>query len=116
MSEREFQDQVVELLGYHGLISYHTYRSDRSEPGFPDLCIVGANGVAYRELKTEKGRVSPDQQFWLDALTEAGQDADVWRPHQLATDVLALSRQLGRLQTTRPVVKVKPRRRPGKVH
>jgi hypothetical protein len=37
----------------------------------------------FRELKTERGRLSDDQRTWLRALTAAGIDAAVWRPADL---------------------------------
>lgn len=82
MRERELQTGVLSLARLMGLLVYHTYDSRRSQPGFPDLVIVGPRGVLYRELKTINGRVSPDQQKWLAALQRAGQDAGVWRPDQ----------------------------------
>ena len=34
----------------------------------------------FRELKQQDGRMSDEQQVWLDKLTAAKADADVWRP------------------------------------
>jgi hypothetical protein len=78
--ERDFQRAVCALAKTLGCIVYHTHDSRRSEPGFPDLVIVGRKGFAFRELKTNGGRLSPEQQVWLDKLTAAKADADVWRP------------------------------------
>ena len=66
-----------------GLGWIHHRRSEMTNPGWPDLVIkapVGRVGVIFRELKKQKGRVTPEQQEWLDALTAAGMDADVYRP------------------------------------
>ncbi len=71
---------VRELCERLGVLVYHTHDSRRSEPGFPDLVIVGAGGVLFRELKSATGRVTAEQQMWLNLLNLAGQDADVWRP------------------------------------
>lgn len=69
-----------------GLLVYHTHRSDRSEPGFPDLVILGAGGLLYRELKKEAGKVTSAQDEWLTALVRnAGADAGVWRPSDYVT-------------------------------
>jgi hypothetical protein len=57
---------------------YHTRYSVGSEPGFPDLVIVGRGGVLFRELKGPRGRLSDAQRAWLDDLRAAGADADVW--------------------------------------
>lgn len=86
MSEKDFQTGVLKLARFHGFtLRYHTHDSRRSAPGFPDLILVnpGARRVLYRELKTNKGRVSPDQREWLDGLTACGMDAGVWRPNDL---------------------------------
>lgn len=88
MSEREFQSIVVELAQLHGYeLAYHTHDSRRSTPGFPDLVLVSTRRarVLFRELKTDKGRVSPDQHTWIDGLTAAGADAGVWRPADLVS-------------------------------
>jgi hypothetical protein len=47
--------------------------------GFPDLLIVG-NRVIVRELKAERGRLTPEQAAWLAVLYGAGVDAMTWRP------------------------------------
>ena len=49
---------------------------------FPDLVLVREDRVLFRELKTMKGRTTPDQKKWLELLNAAGHDAAVWRPVQ----------------------------------
>lgn len=86
MSEKDFQNGVMKLARFHGFsLIYHVFDSRRSAPGFPDLVLVKprTGHILYRELKKNKGRVTPDQQTWLDGLTAAGQDAAVWRPNDL---------------------------------
>jgi hypothetical protein len=89
LSEKQLQATVVEACKAAGLLCYHTFDSRRSASGFPDLVIVGRGGVLFRELKTAKGRVSVEQQAWLDALVAAGADAAVWRPADLATGAIS---------------------------
>jgi hypothetical protein len=83
MREKEFQANVVELCKYLGYKVYHTFDSRRSEPGFPDLVIVGRNRCLFRELKSEKGDITSAQLTWGGALIAAGMDWDVWRPSEM---------------------------------
>lgn len=101
MREAEFQVDVIKAATLFGLATYHTYDSRRSGAGFPDLTIVGANGILFRELKTDVGRVSPQQQYWLAVLVESGADAKVWRPSDWPTITSEL-RALGRLAIQPP--------------
>ena len=107
-SESDFQSQVRALCRFYGLTVYHTHNSQRSDPGFPDLVIVGASGVLFRELKTEVGRLRPMQKFWISVLQSAGQDADVWRPSDLERIKLEL-KALGRVQIQQPLTTVRKR-------
>ena len=36
--------------------------------------------LLFRELKSQRGRVRPEQKEWLATLSEAGSDAGIWRP------------------------------------
>lgn len=83
LTERVFQVRVVELARWLRLRVFHSGDSRRDLcAGFPDLVIVGPRDVLYVELKTETGRIRPEQIAWLRALEEAGQRAYVWRPAQ----------------------------------
>ncbi len=65
---------------------YHTFDSRRSGAGFPDEIIVlpHTGRLIVAELKSEKGRVTKEQQRWLDAFaTIAGAEVHVWRPQHL---------------------------------
>lgn len=78
-TEAGFQDAIVKAAKYLGWRVYHTFDSRRSSPGFPDLVLV-RDRVLYREVKTDKGRITEEQRGWIDALKAAGADAEVWRP------------------------------------
>lgn len=82
MSEEQLQKAIVGAAQRAGWFVYHTYDSRRSTAGYPDLHLVHlTRGLSvFRELKTEKGRLTPDQIRWIQALTAAGVDAGVWRP------------------------------------
>ena len=73
------------MARFTGWEPYHTFRSDRSEPGFPDLVLASAaqRRVLFIELKTATGRVSKHQQKWLKLLSECGQEVALWRPEDL---------------------------------
>ena len=67
------------MAQYLGWITYHTHDSRRSDPGFPDLVLVREK-VKWREVETDKGRMSPAQMEWQRILKDAGQDVGIWRP------------------------------------
>lgn len=81
-TEAEFQAQVLQLANLCGFLTYHTYDSRRSGPGFPDLVLVHPRRrlTLFRELKRTGGRLSEFQREWITALRISGQDADVWTP------------------------------------
>lgn len=81
MTEDELQAKVAGLCARLGV---NRYRSPRSmlNPGFPDL-ILWRDRLIFRELKTEKGRLSYRQSDVGGSLALAGQDWEVWRPEDL---------------------------------
>lgn len=93
MTERQFQSQVVKVAKLNGWLVYHTFDSRRSEPGFPDLVLVKGERVIFAELKSEQGRVRPEQVEWLERLSVAKEmKAVVWRPSELKQIVKSLGR------------------------
>lgn len=85
ISEKDFQRQVVELADYCGWLCYHTHDSRRSAPGFPDLVLTRPPRLVFAELKTEKGRIRPEQSVWLEALASCTEPPEsyLWRPRDL---------------------------------
>lgn len=67
-TEAQFQRAVVEYAELNQWLVYHTYDSRRSNPGFPDLVLVRDGKLIFAELKSERGRLSQDQERWLRAL------------------------------------------------
>lgn len=85
ISEKQFQAQVLGLARYSGFLVYHTHDPRRSQPGFPDLVLVRPPRLIFAELKSEEGRIRPEQREWLEALsgcTEAP-ESYLWRPRNL---------------------------------
>lgn len=101
ISEKDSQRQVVELAGLYDWRVCHISDSRRQAgerwigdtlaKGWPDLVLARAGRVLFRELKTQKGRLTQEQRAWLDELAAAGLDAAVWRPSDWAAiaDTLA---------------------------
>lgn len=96
MTEDQLLQAVRDLARLNGFATYHTHRSDRSEPGFPDLVLVRPPLILFRELKSERGRLTDPQREWLRQLRESGQDVGVWRPSDLRGGAVAA--QLARVR------------------
>ena len=87
-SETEFQNWVLEQAGEYGWMRWHTMlaryvpKGRNKEPlidrGFPDLVLARGSKIIFAELKTEKGRVRPEQKQWLELL-----DGVILRPRDL---------------------------------
>jgi len=84
MTEKQLQDNVIELAKRLGYLTFHTYDSRRSEPGFPDLVLVGKRRVIFIELKRQTGKLRREQQDWREALERTSlygrHDYYLWRP------------------------------------
>lgn len=77
------------LLEDFGLWGYHMRDSRTAErKGWPDWVILGPRGALFRELKTERGRLTPDQRRVRDRLTNAGLDWGIWRPSDLVNGTI----------------------------
>ena len=80
-TEAQFQAAVIELATRAGWLTHHEYDSRRSTPGYPDLVLVRAPRVLFIELKTQRGRVRPEQRAWLETLLNCpGVEVALWRP------------------------------------
>jgi hypothetical protein len=85
MTEKQFQQQILDLARLMGWKVYFTWNSVHSPAGFPDLAMVRGARLIFAELKTDTGKVTPAQTEWLDALkTVQGKFVSVevylWRP------------------------------------
>lgn len=91
MSEAEWQQQVLELAALCGWrVNHHRptpagrgrdrWTTATTVVGFPDLLLFRPGALLFRELKTDKGRLSPEQRAVLAELEAAGANVGVWRP------------------------------------
>lgn len=88
VTEKDFSKQVEDLLNLFGWRWCH-FRPARTEhgwrtalsgyPGFLDYIAVKDRLIIF-ELKSENGKVTKEQQEWLDALEACGQEVYLWRP------------------------------------
>lgn len=81
ITEKQFQQQVIDLARLCGFRVYHTWLSIRSAAGFPDLVLARPPRLIFAELKSDRGALTPAQHDWLTALRCcAGVEVYVWRP------------------------------------
>ena len=80
MTEAQLQAAVIELAETFKWRTYHTHDSRHSAKGFPDLCMVRGNVLMFVELKSEKGKTTSEQDWWLLDLAQAGAVVYVWKP------------------------------------
>lgn len=91
-SEASFQSWVIDVARIYGWLVMHSrpaMKKDGSystaitgDKGWPDisLCHPTRGEFIVAELKSDIGKVSAEQQVWIDALHKAGVRVDVWRP------------------------------------
>jgi VRR-NUC domain len=91
ITEKQWQAQVIQLATLCGWRHQHQHDSRRSVPGWPDLVLCRPPRLLAVELKSRSGKVTPEQQTWLDDLAACGVETHIWRPADLdrARTVLA---------------------------
>ena len=102
MTEAELDAAIVKLCKLYGWRRYHTYRSKHSPAGFPDLVLVKPPRLIFAELKSDDGKMTAEQNAWLDDLAAIAELTDarlptprvyyhVWRPRDLEEIARALA-------------------------
>lgn len=80
LTEAQWQKQVVALAKSLGWNVWHPQIAVWSKSGWPDLVLCKPPRALFWELKTEKGKVNPNQEHWLGLLKACGLDVAVVRP------------------------------------
>jgi hypothetical protein len=109
MTEDAFQQTVIELAQYLGYKVAHfrgvrIQRRDGSVyyqtpvqadgKGFPDLVLTRPGRLIFAELKSDTGKVSPEQQAWLEAVDAGGAEAYTWKPQDWQEVQMVLTSKL----------------------
>lgn len=85
-NEKGFALRVVSLFKRNNWKAYHTYRSDKSEPGFPDIVATAGGMTIWAELKMPRGKPTPEQVGWLDELSkDHAENVFLWTPSDMPT-------------------------------
>lgn len=80
ISERDFADTVVQRAKQLGWRVFRVWNSQHSPAGYPDLSMVRGERFVLAELKTMKGKVSPEQLAWIEDLNRTPVEIYLWRP------------------------------------
>lgn len=93
MSEEEFQRNVINLAHSLGWTVMHCRRARTTKgwrtawaadgTGYPDL-VLYRDRIIHVEVKSESGKMGPDQENWRDRIQAAGGEWYLWRPADLA--------------------------------
>lgn len=87
-SESDLQTFVVDYARLNGWLVHHTRPARTSQgwktpiqgdAGYPDLTLARNGTVIFAELKSQRGRVRPEQQAWIDHIGVC----HVWRPEDI---------------------------------
>ncbi len=95
ISERDLQNAIVDAARLYGYMVFHTRPAISAKgwrtpvqydgKGFVDLVLVGADRIVFAEIKAAKGKLSREQEHWLEGLAKVAAVTDtvrvcVWTP------------------------------------
>jgi len=87
LTEAQFKRQVIRTAKAAGwlvseMVDGEHNKRQQGDAGAPDLtlCHPERNLFLMVELKTDDGRLSKEQERWIDAIEDAGVDVEIWRP------------------------------------
>lgn len=80
ITEKEFQQSVVDYARLQNWLVFHPYHMRRSQPGYPDLTLL-RDRVVFAELKVGKNRLSMHQAMYRERLLACpGVEYFLWKP------------------------------------
>ena len=97
VTEADFRRTIIDYARLRGWRYYCTWLSLHSPKGFPDFVLLRARTGApprliFAEIKSERGRVRPEQADWLADLREVPSvEAYLWRPSDFDEIVAVLT-------------------------
>ena len=81
MPERDWRQWTLDYARLRHWLAYFTWSSRHSPEGFPDLVLCRPPRLVLAELKSQRGRLTVEQQGWQDALSRVTEISNhVWRP------------------------------------
>lgn len=96
VTEDTFKDNVIQIAQLYGWMVAHfrPARTDKGwrtamqgDKGYPDLTLAKNGYVLFVELKSETGKLSPEQGKWGTAIRGEGEGSHhryfVWRPRDM---------------------------------
>jgi len=91
ITEKQFEAQVKEVAKIRQVDAYyHPFLSKWSPKGYPDITIVKVPRLIFAELKSEKGKISPEQAEWLELLRQCKTvEAYLWRVNEVSLEDIA---------------------------
>lgn len=102
ISEEEFLGQIIELAHLYQWRVHHVrpawtnkgWRTPiQGDVGFPDLVLARSPRVIIAEVKSEKGRLTPEEREWLTEVdTCVGVESYLWRP-RMWDDIVGILRR-----------------------
>jgi hypothetical protein len=88
--ESDLQSKCENYCEDHGYPFFHDRSRGCNEPGFVDLVVALPGGrTLWLELKSKKGRLSPDQQRWRRALLYLGHSWHSARSYRKFLEIVA---------------------------
>ena len=81
LTEKQFMAMVIELAKLCDWRHFHVHDARRSPSGWPDLALLRPPDLLFVETKTDRGRLTPAQRTWLEALARCPNvEVYTWRP------------------------------------